>query len=226
MLKQQQRVSHQLVHISDWVPSLLYAIGHTINDTKLNGHNIWQALSLNIDSPRTEVVHIDEPRVSYIHNNWKYVKDVVPNQYDTWLSEINSTEMYPSFINYAQTLLTSDVGTVLRAYTHHALSPDKIKNVRQQSRVVCTDKKFVKCKADIQPCLFDIIRDPCERNNLATKYLDVLHTMEEHVEKWYKKVIQPRNKPADPLADPRYHEFNWTWWYDEFGRFINGLEEY
>lgn len=53
-------VSHQLIHISDWLPTLVH-----IADVKvyrpIDGHNVWDAVSNDSDSPRNEVlVNVDQ----------------------------------------------------------------------------------------------------------------------------------------------------------------------
>ncbi len=75
LLKQQQRVSDQLIHISDWLPTLYHVAGGDVNDLKnIDGINLWDELSQNLDSRRSEVLlNIDNiwGSSALLVNKWK-----------------------------------------------------------------------------------------------------------------------------------------------------------
>lgn len=76
LLKKKHRISHQLMHICDWLPTLYTAAGGNINSlpTNLDGINMWEALSLDKPSPRKEtLLNIDEDSYSLILNNFKLI---------------------------------------------------------------------------------------------------------------------------------------------------------
>lgn len=58
LLKNRQSVSDQTIHIADWLPTLLYAAGGDVSALRnIDGINMWNVLSDNTLSKRTEVLH-------------------------------------------------------------------------------------------------------------------------------------------------------------------------
>ena len=53
-------VSHELYHVTDWLPSLLHVAGGNLDAVKagtFDGHNVWESISTGTASPRTEMVY-------------------------------------------------------------------------------------------------------------------------------------------------------------------------
>jgi hypothetical protein len=66
-----------------------------------------------------------------------------------------------------------------------------------------------------KPCLFDLETDPCERNNLADSYPEVLLEMLDLVNKYEATLVPQINKPADVEgSDPRKFNNTWSPWID------------
>lgn len=72
------RVSRQMIHITDWLPTLLSIAGSdTSNLTNIDGINLWEALRDDKESPRRTILHnIDDIfRVSAITvGDWKLMQ--------------------------------------------------------------------------------------------------------------------------------------------------------
>ncbi|KAH9368171.1 hypothetical protein HPB48_010648 [Haemaphysalis longicornis] len=86
-LTRSSRVSTQLMHATDWLPTLYAAAGGRVGDLgTLDGVNMWQALSQGTPSPRTELLHeIDDwSGASAIRfQNYKLVVGSYGNNFDT-----------------------------------------------------------------------------------------------------------------------------------------------
>ena len=66
-----------------------------------------------------------------------------------------------------------------------------------------------------EPCLFNIVEDPCEYNNLAHSHPEILERLTTVLEAYNATAVPPKNCPLDPKADPKLHDNVWTWWADQ-----------
>ena len=100
LLKHHDHVSRQLMHITDWFPTLLSAAGldsKTLASLDIDGVDQWKALVNNAGSARTKMaVQIDELRNIYAvrRGNWKLVQG---NYISYQTQRFNTT--FPKFLN-------------------------------------------------------------------------------------------------------------------------------
>lgn len=213
LLKDHQRVRKQLIHISDWLPTLFAAAGGNTSELEheIDGKNIWTELISDEPSPRTEILHnIDDIYGSsaVMSGEWKLVKGTNYNgTWDYWYGPAGNR----SFEAYdVESVYNSFAG---KALAHLSVLPTKqeIELIRNKVNIVCNEITELNnhCNPLVQPCLFNIVDDPCEKKNLATNYPIILKTMLNVLSKYNQTVVPPRNLPLDLRADPRYWNYIW-----------------
>lgn len=226
-------MSNQFIHISDWLPTFAKLAGVEV-PPNLDGKNIWPALSYNLTSPRKEILgHFDPvnpPYKAYIRGDFKYIKGTTYNgTYDRWLSGNYRSEPNVEFAqNYVDKILSSDAGRAFSrfstGYNHgENIAPAQIRQLRREARVHCNGLRppplndITHCNPLLGPCLFDIIRDPCETTNLAHSRPDIMTKLEAGLQRYEQSAIPPRNTPIDLRSNPANFNYTWTWWFDELG---------
>lgn len=222
-----------MVHISDWLPTFAKITGVSI-DHSIDGKNVWNALSDDLENPRRELlVHYDQvtPYKAYVADNYKLVSGTTSEgAYDGWLSKpIESAEQNTTFgAHYSDAILSSRAGQILKKYSktqvrngNGFISNDEIEEIRLKARVTCNgheppaNNSDQACNPLASPCLFDILDDPCETKNLAKQFPEIVKRLEATLD-YYSHVAQPsRKRPSDPRSDPANFGGVWTWWYDE-----------
>jgi arylsulfatase B len=98
------------------------------------------------------------------------------------------------------------------------LSVEKLLDLRKQATISCNEDKnpINKCDPSKQPCLFNIILDPCERNNLAENFPEIVRSLDEKVKAHRNNAVPSRRTFAsDVLCDPNLHNGTWSWWIED-----------
>ncbi|XP_054713247.1 arylsulfatase B-like [Uloborus diversus] len=195
LLANSGRTSMDLMHITDWLPTLFYAAGGNVTELgQLDGHNVWNTLSSSLPSPRTEVLlNIDNiKKVSALRvGRYKVVQGTTyDGAWDGWYG--------PSGRNNS-----SNIKSKINSF--------------QKSEINCGPKPTnasESCKPAEKPCLFDIQDDPCEYNNIASMKPKILAKLLKTLSKYNKTAVSPGNKPVDPRSNPKYHNYEWINWMD------------
>ncbi|GFR04766.1 arylsulfatase J [Trichonephila clavata] len=195
LIKYPARVSMDLMHITDWLPTLYTAAGGDVSSLgKLDGYNMWDTLSLKKPSPRSEVLLNIDPinRVSALRvGNFKLIQGTVYNgKWDGWYGPSGRENK-----------------------SIHEIFAFQLPG----SEIVCKPKPTdasSNCKPAEKPCLFDVMEDPCEYYNLADDHPEIVKMMLNKLSKYNSTAVPPGNKPMDPRSNPKYHNYQWTNWMD------------
>ncbi|XP_078360451.1 arylsulfatase B-like [Oculina patagonica] len=163
----------ELLHVTDWYPTLLSLAGIAENDTSLpplDGFNIWQTISEGAPSPRTEILlNIDVPSSSgQNHFNWHQGSAIRVDDMKLLMSVRNLTWYKPPEIS-------SD-------HKNHQNLGDYVGH------------------HTIKVALYNITADPTEQEDLSTKLPDVVKKLQDRVQYYMESLVPPVNKRPDPIA--------------------------
>ena len=108
LLVDTKRVSNDVMHVSDWLPTLYHAAGGDLDDMKikLDGYNMWNTISLSEPSPRKEVVHNIDPitkNAAIRIGKYKLIVNQNMNYYSSWYQVLESS-MVPRRMVFSNTL--------------------------------------------------------------------------------------------------------------------------
>lgn len=192
LLNGQSYVSENFFHVTDWLPTLYHAAGGDPTTLKnLDGLDLWDMLRKNGEQVRSEVLHNIDPVNKFASlrvGDYKLVMGKI---------SVNDNGWYPP----------------------PQLSPKKNSDILKRSKVPIVVKCGPKplnasynCLPEVSPCLFHIPMDPCEYENIADVYPDIVKQMLQRLEEYNSTMIPPANKPVDPNANPALHGGDWKPW--------------
>jgi arylsulfatase B len=212
LIKKTQRIYDGYFHTADILPTLASAAGIQIGPVE--GFNQWNSLVNDVASPRNEIVLSLDPVLrfaSIISENWKLVNGTTINGlYDGYLGDIEELSINANV--YADEILKSKVGKALKK---QKLTKEKVLSLRSSAKISCNEANnpITNCDPLMAPCLFNIINDPCERNNLAETIPGVLNDLLIKMNFYLQNAAAVRRTfVSDPKCDPSFFNNTWSWW--------------
>lgn len=184
------------------------------NNVPIDGINQWKALTENLPSTRSRIINtIDEIDgfSSILDNDWKLVNGTNLNGiYDGWLGTHNDEYHYPE---YFSDVINSECGKAFSQFLRKDLNKAKISILRSEATIQCPNSVNTRpCNASVAPCLFNIIQDPCEYNDLSETFPDQMEMMLEIMYREQLTALPSRIQPSDCRANPINFNNTWTWW--------------
>lgn len=200
-----------MMHLTDILPTLLHFSGIKLPEG-IDGVNQWETISEGKPTSRKEIVHVIDPIFqysSYTQNNFKVLNgSTVEGKFDTWLGDIEKPEV--QFDEYYNEISSSLSAIAIQKHDN-ALTRNLVQNLRKNATVKCRNFESP-CNPLKSPCLFDILEDPCEQNNLAETNIEILTKLMDHLQFHSTKSVPPLYKTRDPNCDPVKFNFTWNWW--------------
>ncbi|CAN7938504.1 unnamed protein product, partial [Ixodes hexagonus] len=178
------RVSNQMMHIVDWLPTFYSAAGGNSSDLgQQDGFDMWNALSEDAESPRKEMLlNIDLifNMSSLRSNNHKVVLGTFQNGSLDYRFETTGNRRPVDDLDLL--MKRSKAARVLR----RLYGTDDLKfpsGWRKMAAVHCGKNNIAKdnIKPASPPYLFDLAADPCELNNIAQDYPEVSIGIEHRI---------------------------------------------
>ncbi|XP_067010876.2 arylsulfatase B [Anabrus simplex] len=215
LLKDRGRVMSQLMHITDWFPTLYHAAGGDPTMLYgLDGVDQWEELLADKgNSSRQEVLlNIDEHQnnSAYIYDHWKLVQGSYKGgEFEKFLGDSGRDDSYPTYsaINVVQ--------AASRLGLDYELNEETVLRLRNEMAVNCTmreDTLGTPPCADY--CLFDLRTDPCETRNVANNNPDVVQMLQARLRYFNEQLVPQLNKPVDNRSDPANFNNTWMPWLD------------
>ncbi|XP_071809573.1 arylsulfatase B-like [Asterias amurensis] len=205
LLEMPRRISHDLMHVSDWFPTMYRIAGGNVSAlaTKIYGMDMWDTVSRGETCPRSEILHNIDPIEKYAALRVGDYKLVVGDSdggvWDGWFPPVGTSADKLSASQYEKKL------------------SEKAPHARDSPVVTCPPiplNASTSCQPFKDPCLFNINQDPCEFYNIADQNPDILGELLKRLQQLNATAVPPLNKDLmpDPRGDPRLHNGNWVPW--------------
>jgi len=192
-LKTKGYINNELIHISDWYPTLLHVAESNASTDGLDGFNQWETISYNIASPRKELLH----NIDILYP--KKGEDTFPGSWDTRVRAALRVGDWK--------LITGDPG------------PGSWVPPPKHSTTLYFEPQYFENDSS-EPLqnlwLFNIRNDPNERVDLSKNYPDQVKLMLNRLIEYNTTALAPRYPPGDENADPQRHGGQWIPWMDSF----------
>ena len=196
------QVSTEMMHISDWYPTLYsFAGGDAADLEDIDSFDMTGVLTgSNTTSPRTEfVINFDPAECSKgMRVGWyKYLLN--PNDFN----EVIMDDWYQ-----APGKCPGSNETMLPNTTPSQITCEPVPRTRK------VDLRCYSEKSGLNECLYDVENDPCEYYNLIDDedYLSIKENILERIEFWEKKQVQPLMPPSDVSANTKFFNYTWVPW--------------
>ncbi|XP_077981232.1 arylsulfatase B-like [Glandiceps talaboti] len=183
MLKQKGYVNNEIIHIVDWHSTLL-SIAGIKPEHGLDGINMWETMSQNKESPRTEFVYnIDDDNIS---------SSAAIRVDDYKLITGNTDLLYPCRL-------------ANKSGGWYNFDDEPTNDVFQGEHV---SNETLPPSDGIY--LFNIRDDPEERNNTADLYPDIVEKLKARLDVHRKHLVPPVDSTRDLAGDPINYGGVWT----------------
>ncbi|XP_025995487.2 LOW QUALITY PROTEIN: arylsulfatase B [Solenopsis invicta] len=237
-LNKPARVCDNLIHISDWLPTLYAAADGDLSDLgEIDGVDQWRMLNDGHPIVRDKLLlNIDEisKTEGAIYKHYKLLRGSIEGgiydghhrdsyDYDRNFkhSFYNDTKWKATQENVPSYTDTIKKSVVSESITHFlgdpVTQPSTIAHLRQEAeRVSCQTtttygNNFFTC--NVTECLFDIKADPCETKNIVHQYPRIARELDQILEHYGHYVRMQVKTPVDWFhADPRRTNNTWEPW--------------
>ncbi|KAL2077265.1 hypothetical protein ACEWY4_026769 [Coilia grayii] len=192
LLQRPRRVSHELLHITDWYPTLLRIAGGNLSAlaSGVDGHDAWGSISEGVASPRREILHNIDP----LHNLAPHGS--LEEGWGMWDTSVQAAVRVGDW-----KLLTGDPGygdwtppQMLASF------PGAWWNLERHT----APRRSL--------WLFNVTADPYERHDVSEQRPDVVRLLLARLAYYNRTAVPIRYPPEDPRAQPQNNGGAWGPW--------------
>ncbi|XP_068987005.1 arylsulfatase I-like isoform X1 [Bombus flavifrons] len=208
-IKNPSRISNQLIHVTDWLPTFYSAAGGNLEDLEenLDGVDQWATIVSEKKTRRKNVLlNIDEKHAlsGALMGRYKLINGANLT-YGDYYGDSGTSESYPEY--NVSNVLHSAAGSALASVSNATFNSERIIELRRAATVVCDN--FTSYPRCLDRCLFDVYNDPCETTDVSREHPEVVDELNRFIA-GYTAVLKTQ---TSGLVDPRSYpeHFNGTW---------------
>ncbi|XP_050664358.1 arylsulfatase B-like [Leptidea sinapis] len=207
-----------LMHITDWMPTLLAAAGGEV-DTEIDGFNQWPSIVEGQQSQRKEVLIAIEDRntvyAAYRFGDYKLIIGNVTGlgngYYGAEYLPIKDTPP-DYFTELTSSVVAKVFGTYGIYYDHDEVIETRKATLIQQLDTV---RDQVPCEpTPTRGCLYNVRQDPAESHDLWSRGQKISAPMITRLRALWSEMQSRGPTVLDDAADPAYHDYVWLTWKD------------
>ncbi|XP_049777019.1 arylsulfatase B-like [Schistocerca cancellata] len=225
LLQNTPRVSHQLMHVTDWLPTLYSAACGDASSLPrdLDGVDQWEALVSGSLSRRTELLlNADEASetAAVRVGDWKLVIGTLQNgSLDGFFGASGREDAARTPPYDPEAVASSPCGRAVSLALGAATPVDAMLRLRRDATVSCASSSSTpRCvpRSSYDACLFNLREDPCEQEGVVAGSQPLLKDflLERLVALRTPWVRQADLLLQNSLADPAHFNNTWSPWTD------------
>ncbi|GFO13313.1 arylsulfatase b [Plakobranchus ocellatus] len=215
-------ISNELIHVSDWFPTLVGLAKGNLNGTKLDGYDQWNTINKGTASPREVILHnidILYPRLGKPILNGTFDSSIRAairvGDYKLITGACGDDHWVPppgvpaQIFHRENNILFSEANNIHRAsmdeFNPQSFARD-LTDTEKSRRQIRESKKNV--------WLFNIREDPTEHYDLSDAEPERVRQMLDHLLVFNKTAVPPIVLHDDPRSNPALHGNVWGPWLD------------
>ncbi|KAF6022692.1 ARSB [Bugula neritina] len=188
LLKNPGSTSKELMHITDWYPTLVKLAGGSMAGTKPDGYNVWDSINLGAPSPRKDILHNIDPM-------YKKKGESVSKVFDT--------SVQAALRHGDWKILTGDPG-----FDSWVPEPTLYSDYSRRFN----DSSNTSSSSDQNVYLFNIAEDPTEHFEVSAKYPDVVDMLLSRLAAYNSTAVPVFYPDTDSRCNPALHGGYWGPW--------------
>ncbi|XP_075535413.1 arylsulfatase B-like isoform X2 [Dermacentor variabilis] len=223
-------VYERFFHVTDWLPTLYEMAGGSVGELgDVDGVSHLHSFRYpESQVPRNELLINIDPisnNSAIIHGRYKLVIGTSLNgQSDRWIHPAGCQDPDGNSADKAMDACRASVVVrVLRSrgdWSPICGEPTKPmpEGAHYSAPLDCGSRNVevhTHCDSEAAPCLFDLVEDPCEYNNVADEMPEVVQRLLSRLDHYEETAVPPGNQEPDELANPALHSNVWVSWQDQ-----------